>query len=274
MNRRRYGSIFLRKDERHLRNRKGLHASMPSNVQLFEIPWNFPGKNTVVGCIPSLGISPTRGSNPCFLCLLHWQADSLPLCHLGRFVEILIVVWIIILSKRCPNFSGNVYLTYYNFIYFSSTFWKIWTPTDFLEQIITTRDLPPWWKYPVRNSRYKNEALLGSCLDSEFYRSINLSYPLISRACLLWSTLKHLSKTLTFTTIISMEEKIPINLPLLKVLPQWQQFWERGRGLSLHANSIYQETKRPKEEKWLTEDIPWNCLILFRGRRELNISSR
>ena len=26
---------------------------------------------------------PDPGSNPCFLCLLHWQADSLPLCHLG-----------------------------------------------------------------------------------------------------------------------------------------------------------------------------------------------
>ena len=28
------------------------------------------------------GIFPTQGSNPCLLCLLHWQADSLPLCHL------------------------------------------------------------------------------------------------------------------------------------------------------------------------------------------------
>jgi len=28
-------------------------------------------------------IFPTQGSNPHFLHLLHWQADSLPLCHLG-----------------------------------------------------------------------------------------------------------------------------------------------------------------------------------------------
>ena len=28
------------------------------------------------------GISPTQGSNPCLFRLLHWQADSLPLCHL------------------------------------------------------------------------------------------------------------------------------------------------------------------------------------------------
>ena len=29
------------------------------------------------------GIFPTQGSSPCLLHLLHWQADSLPLCHLG-----------------------------------------------------------------------------------------------------------------------------------------------------------------------------------------------
>ena len=36
-------------------------------------------------CCPSLlqGIFLIQGSNHCLLCLLHWQADSLPLCHLG-----------------------------------------------------------------------------------------------------------------------------------------------------------------------------------------------
>ena len=29
------------------------------------------------------GIFPTQGSNLCLLHLLHWQADSLPLYHLG-----------------------------------------------------------------------------------------------------------------------------------------------------------------------------------------------
>ena len=29
------------------------------------------------------GIFPTQESNPSLLCLLHWQVDSLPLCHLG-----------------------------------------------------------------------------------------------------------------------------------------------------------------------------------------------
>ena len=44
-------------------------------------PWDFPGKNTGVGCYFLLqGIFPTLGSN---LCLLHWQAVSLPLSHQG-----------------------------------------------------------------------------------------------------------------------------------------------------------------------------------------------
>ena len=45
-------------------------------------PWDFPGKNTRVGCHFLLqGIFPTQGWNPY---LLHWQAYSLPLCHLGK----------------------------------------------------------------------------------------------------------------------------------------------------------------------------------------------
>ena len=43
-----------------------------------------PGKNTGVGCHALLqGIFLTQGSNPCLLCLLHWQAGSLPLAPLG-----------------------------------------------------------------------------------------------------------------------------------------------------------------------------------------------
>ena len=44
-------------------------------------PWNFPGKNTGAGCHFLLQeIFLTQGPN---LCLLHWQAESLPLSHLG-----------------------------------------------------------------------------------------------------------------------------------------------------------------------------------------------
>ena len=44
-------------------------------------PWNFPGKNTGMGChVLRQGIFPTQGSNLHFLCL---QIDSLPLRQLG-----------------------------------------------------------------------------------------------------------------------------------------------------------------------------------------------
>ena len=44
---------------------------------------NFPGKNTGVGCHFLLkGSFLTQGSNMHLWCLLHWQANSLPLCHL------------------------------------------------------------------------------------------------------------------------------------------------------------------------------------------------
>ena len=53
--------------------------------------WNFPGKSTGVGfCFLLQGIFLTLGSNPHLLCLLHWQADSLPLHHVrGLFSKII-----------------------------------------------------------------------------------------------------------------------------------------------------------------------------------------
>ena len=44
-------------------------------------PWNFSDKNSGVGCHFLLQrIFQTQESNPCLLC---WQADSLPLGHMG-----------------------------------------------------------------------------------------------------------------------------------------------------------------------------------------------
>ena len=46
-------------------------------------PCNFPDKNTGVGCHFLLqGIFSSQSSNLCLLHLLHWQENSLPLCHL------------------------------------------------------------------------------------------------------------------------------------------------------------------------------------------------
>ena len=48
-------------------------------------PWNFPGKNTGMGCHFLLqGIFPIQGSNPSLLCLLHWQVGSLPTVPPGK----------------------------------------------------------------------------------------------------------------------------------------------------------------------------------------------
>ena len=51
----------------------------PQGPAVLLCPWDFPGKNTGVGChFLHQGIFPTQGSN------LHWQADSLPPSHQGN----------------------------------------------------------------------------------------------------------------------------------------------------------------------------------------------
>ena len=72
-------------------------------------PWNFPGKNTGVGCHFLLqGSFPTQGLNLHLLHLLHWQADSLPLSHLSfPYICIYLYTFIyeIIYKQRLPNKS-------------------------------------------------------------------------------------------------------------------------------------------------------------------------
>ena len=47
-------------------------------------PWDSPGKNTGVGCYALLqGIFPTQGSNPHFLCLLHYRQILYLMSHQG-----------------------------------------------------------------------------------------------------------------------------------------------------------------------------------------------
>ena len=62
-----------------------------SHVQFFgcsppgsSVHGDSPGKNPGVGCLALLqGIFPTQESNLHLLHILHWQAGSLPLSHLG-----------------------------------------------------------------------------------------------------------------------------------------------------------------------------------------------
>ena len=86
-----------------------------------------PGKNTGVDCQALLqGIFPTQGSNPCPLCLLHWQAGSLllvppvkPLVHCGMFFQQLQMVnnlsamqqtWVQFLGQEDPLRPTPVFL--------------------------------------------------------------------------------------------------------------------------------------------------------------------
>ena len=62
------------------------NSLQPHGLQLARLlcPQNSPGKNSGVGCHFLLqGIFLTQGLNPHLLCLLHQQADSLPLCNPG-----------------------------------------------------------------------------------------------------------------------------------------------------------------------------------------------
>ena len=56
-----------------------------------------PGRNTGVGCLALLqGIFPTQGSNLSLLCLLPWQAGSLPLVPSGKPIHMYVCVCVYI----------------------------------------------------------------------------------------------------------------------------------------------------------------------------------
>ena len=73
-------------------------------------PWDSPDKDTRVGCHALLqGIFPTQGLNLCLLCLLHWQACSLPLVPTGKPYYI---IWITTVKKSCIQmylYSSDLY---------------------------------------------------------------------------------------------------------------------------------------------------------------------
>ena len=70
-------------------------ALLLSHVQLFGTPWTVAHQTPLFMESSRLGVGchfffhrifPTQGSNPSVLCLLHWQAGSLPLYHLNILV--------------------------------------------------------------------------------------------------------------------------------------------------------------------------------------------
>ena len=77
-----------------------------------------PGKNTKVSCHFFLwGIFLTQGLNPCLLCLLHWQADSVPLRHLRSPINVISVMW------QPSLFTWN-YHTIVNWLYWNIKDWR------------------------------------------------------------------------------------------------------------------------------------------------------
>ena len=79
-------------------------------------PRDSPGKNTGVGCQALLqGISSTQGSNLPLLCLLHWQAGSLPLAPPGK----LLGAWWLFGKYRF------LFLTFTFFFQFSQYSWVV-----------------------------------------------------------------------------------------------------------------------------------------------------
>ena len=83
------------------------HSLQPHGLQptILLSPWNFPGKNTGVGCHFLLqGIFLAQGSNPHLLCLLHWQADFLPLSYQGSPK----IHWKTKYKLTCSNFHFSV----------------------------------------------------------------------------------------------------------------------------------------------------------------------
>ena len=99
----------------------GLHLNMhaqscPTFATLWTIAhqtplsMGFPSKNTGVGChFFFQGIFPIQGLNSHLLYLVHWQADSLPLNHLGiPRLNVLLVIWWDVASDSCPA-SSDVY---------------------------------------------------------------------------------------------------------------------------------------------------------------------
>ena len=73
------------------------------------VQWDFPGKNTGMGCHSFLlGIFPTLGSNPCLLCLLHCS-QFFTLIALGE-TSILQTTYI-----KCINLMNlEIYIHSYN----------------------------------------------------------------------------------------------------------------------------------------------------------------
>ena len=74
----------------------------PTDCRLF-CSWDFPGKNSVVGCHSLLqGTFLTQGWDPC---LLHWQVGSLFLSHWGSPVDRIVSTLVMMVGPGLGNLT-------------------------------------------------------------------------------------------------------------------------------------------------------------------------
>ena len=100
-------------------------------------PWDFPSKNTGVGCHFLLqGIFPTQGSNWCFLHLLHWQVDSFTTEPSGNssyvykkfyimqsnFFSFIFISWRLITLQYCSGFCHTLTWISHGFTCYANQF--------------------------------------------------------------------------------------------------------------------------------------------------------
>ena len=121
---------------------------MLSHVWLFATPWNiacqaplsivFHRQDTGVGRhFLFQEIFQTQGSNPCLLCLLHWQVDSLPLYHLGSpLIDIILLIFINIIQFRKNYFCQILGSHWKNTHICTYVFWRISVVLEFRIQWI------------------------------------------------------------------------------------------------------------------------------------------
>ena len=100
----------------------GVCAHSPSCVQFFVTPWTIASQAPLSMEFPRQehwsGIFVTQGPNSCLLCFLHlplWQADSLPLSHLGSlksFITLLLLHIAIAITYYYCNYM-LIIITYF-----------------------------------------------------------------------------------------------------------------------------------------------------------------
>ena len=141
----------------------------------FLCPWNFPGKNTEVGCHFLLQrIFITQGLNPCLLCLLHWQANSLLLVPPGkpstylRLTQYVVIYGCNLLFGRCCSSPPCPVVPHMCWLGFLVIVWNINLST--VAQYQTEACFP----HVIRTPRIDNLGLVAS-LSSPVFSLVRLS---------------------------------------------------------------------------------------------------